>query len=129
VSLNHHRPPNDPSLNDRSLNRYDELLRPREVAEVFGVRTTSIARWAREGRITAVFTPGGHRRYRRADVQALLDADAAAASPADREQDAVRLYEMGWSIRRVAQEFGMSYGAMRRLLIRHVRLRNRHGTG
>jgi excisionase family DNA binding protein len=129
VSLNHHRPPNDPSLNDPSLNRYDELLRPREVAEVFGVRTTSIARWAREGRITAVFTPGGHRRYRRADVQALLDADAAAASPSDREQDAVRLYEMGWSIRWVAQEFGMSYGAMRRLLIRHVRLRNRHGAG
>ncbi|GLY89543.1 helix-turn-helix domain-containing protein [Actinoallomurus iriomotensis] len=117
-------------LNDRPLNPYDDLLRPREVAEIFGVRTTTIARWAREGRITAVPTPGGHRRYHRADVQTLLDARTDAdASPAAREQDAVRLYEMGWSIRRVAQEFGMSYGAMRRLLGRHVRLRDRRRAG
>jgi excisionase family DNA binding protein len=108
----------------------DELLRPREVAELFGVRTTSIARWAREGRLTALLTPGGHRRYRRADVQALLEADEAerARPPVADVRDAVRLYEMGWSIRRVAREFDTSYGAMRRLLGRHVRLRDRGGT-
>ena len=27
----------------------DDLLRPREVARLFGVRTATIARWAREG--------------------------------------------------------------------------------
>jgi excisionase family DNA binding protein len=41
----------------------DDLLTPREVAEMFGVRTTTIARWAREGKLTALHTPGGHRRY------------------------------------------------------------------
>jgi excisionase family DNA binding protein len=63
------------SLND------DDLLRPGEVAQVFGVRTATAARWAREGRLVAVLTPGGHRRYRRADVQALVDAEAAPETP------------------------------------------------
>jgi excisionase family DNA binding protein len=52
----------------------DGLLRPREVAHMFGVRPTTVARWAREGRLTAVRTPGGHRRYRLGEVQKMLDA-------------------------------------------------------
>lgn len=39
------------------------------------------------------------------------------------EADAVRLYDQGWSIRRVAKEFGMGYDEMRRLLSKHVSLR------
>lgn len=105
----------------------DDLLTPREVAEVFGVRTTTIARWARAGRLEAVLTPGGHRRYSRSAVRALLDADGKerlASRPVPSwEQDAVRLYAQGWSIRRVASEFGLGYGAMRRVLRRHVTLR------
>jgi excisionase family DNA binding protein len=53
----------------------DDLMRPREVAEIFGVRTTTIARWAREGRLTPLRTPGGHRRYRRAAILRLLATD------------------------------------------------------
>lgn len=49
----------------------DELLRPCEVAQIFGVRTPTIARWAREGKLPAMETPGGHRRYRRSAVLAL----------------------------------------------------------
>lgn len=41
------------------------LLRPAEVAELFGVRVPTVARWAREGRLGFVLTPGGHRRYPR----------------------------------------------------------------
>jgi excisionase family DNA binding protein len=51
----------------------DRLLTPREVAEVFGVRTTTIALWARDGTLAFLPTPGGHRRYRLCDVRALLD--------------------------------------------------------
>ncbi|WP_141960999.1 MerR family transcriptional regulator [Actinoallomurus bryophytorum] len=50
----------------------EELLRPREVADIFGVRTSTIAQWAREGRLTPLRTPGGHRRYTRTDVQNAL---------------------------------------------------------
>ncbi|GAA4484469.1 hypothetical protein GCM10023191_007670 [Actinoallomurus oryzae] len=106
----------------------DELLKPREVAELFGVRTTTIARWAREGKLSPLRTPGGHRRYSRADIRRIL---AEEATPHEAEQqiaeDAVRLYAQGWSIRQVASKFDYSYGAMRRLLGKHVTLRNRGG--
>ncbi|WP_285572976.1 helix-turn-helix domain-containing protein [Actinoallomurus iriomotensis] len=102
----------------------DDLLRPREVAEMFGVRTTTIARWARDGILSAVATPGGHRRYRRAEITAALRS-VRSSERRRTEQDAVRLYDQGWSIRRVAEEFDMSYGAMRRLLVNNTRLRDR----
>jgi len=105
----------------------DDLLRPREVAEIFGVRTTTIARWAREGRLSPLLTPGGHRRYRRAAILRLLAADQPAPEETLLAQDAARLYEQGWSIRQVAERFGCGYGVMRRLLAAQVRLRDRGG--
>lgn len=104
----------------------DPLLTPREVAAMCEVRTTTVARWSRDGRLTAQRTPGGHRRYRLSDVRALLGADAAAdRQPNGSIADAIRLYDQGWGIRRVAAEFGVSYGVMRRTLGRHVTLRRR----
>jgi excisionase family DNA binding protein len=104
-----------------------DLLTPREVAEIFGVRTTTIARWSREGRLSPIRTPGGHRRYTRAEIRAVLDEDAAVTEQLSWEfaEDAVRLYAQGWSIRQVATRFEVSYGTMRRVLVRHSKLRNR----
>jgi excisionase family DNA binding protein len=111
-----------PTVND------DELLRPREVAELFGVRPTTIARWAREGRLTPLRTPGGHRRYTRSGIRALLTEDPAPDAAENRiAEDAARLYDQGWSIRQVAARFDYGYGAMRRLLRTQVKLRNRGG--
>jgi excisionase family DNA binding protein len=94
----------------------DQLLRQREVAELFGVRTATIARWAREGRLAPFRTPGGHRRYSRDAVLRLLAHDA---TPDEAEQqwaeDAARLHDQGWSIRQVAERFDCGYGAMRRI--------------
>lgn len=106
--------------------RPDDLLRPAEVAELFGVRPPTIARWAREGKLTPFLTPGGHRRYSRTSIQRLLRGEAAP-SEAERQlaEDAARLYDQGWSIRQVAERFNRSYGVMRRLLSRQVTLRNR----
>jgi excisionase family DNA binding protein len=64
----------------------DDLLRPREVAHMFGVRPTTVARWAREGRLAAVRTPGGHRRYLRGEVQKMLDDVGASLSQARGEK-------------------------------------------
>lgn len=108
----------------------DRLLTPREVAELFGVRTTTIARWSNEGRLASFLTPGGHRRYRLADVRALLNEDQQRESDWDQQtvQDAVRLYDQGWSIRQVAQKFDLDYSTMRRLLERNgVRFRRQGG--
>lgn len=107
----------------------DDLLRPREVADLFGVRTSTIARWAREGKLTPLRTLGGHRRYSRQGIRRLLAKDAAL-DQAERQlaEDAARLYDQGWSIRQVAEKFDCGYGAMRHTLRRHATLRNGDGT-
>lgn len=49
-----------------------------EAAAALGVHIDTIKRWTREGKIEARRTAGGHRRYRRADVEALLTSGASA---------------------------------------------------
>lgn len=49
-----------------------------EAASALGVHTDTIKRWTREGKIEALRTPAGHRRYRRSDVEALLTTEASA---------------------------------------------------
>jgi excisionase family DNA binding protein len=63
----------------------DELLTPAEVAAMFRVDPKTVTRWARAGKITAIRTLGGHRRYRSSEVRALLtgtppDAEAQPAA-------------------------------------------------
>jgi excisionase family DNA binding protein len=43
-----------------------------EAADLMGVSVDTLRRWERAGRITAVRTPTGHRRFKRSDVEALL---------------------------------------------------------
>lgn len=51
----------------------DTLLTPGEVAALFRVDPKTVTRWAKAGKITAIRTLGGHRRYRTSEVQRLLD--------------------------------------------------------
>jgi hypothetical protein len=93
---------------------------------MLGVRAATVGFWARTGVLKAALrTPGGQRRYRYADVVAFRGGGDSAPEPNRMEQDAVRLYDQGWPIRRVAEEFGVSYGRMRRILLRHTTLRAR----
>lgn len=103
----------------------DDLLTPREVAEMLGVSPITIYRRAREGQLTPVFTLGGHRRYRRADV--LKAPTEPEAEPDPRGLLAARVYDQGWTIQQVARLFGTSYGAMRRLLHKNTTVRRRGG--
>jgi excisionase family DNA binding protein len=50
----------------------DELMTPGEVAMLFRVDPKTVARWAAAGRLDSVRTPGGHRRFRKSEVRALL---------------------------------------------------------
>lgn len=103
-------------------------MKPREVAELCGVNVATVGLWARTGRLkNDVTTPGGHRRYRVADVRVLLESLTTPVGLAQEqlEIDAARLYEQGWSIRQVADKFNYSYGAMRRILLRRTTLRLR----
>jgi excisionase family DNA binding protein len=48
------------------------LLTPSEVAKLFRVDPKTVTRWAKAGKITAIRTLGGHRRYRQSEVLALM---------------------------------------------------------
>lgn len=50
----------------------DELLSTRDAARLLGVGATSVKRWADAGMLRCVRTPGGHRRFSRAAVEALF---------------------------------------------------------
>lgn len=50
----------------------EELLTPAEVAQMFRVSPKTVTRWARAGRISAVRTLGGHRRFRADEIRKLL---------------------------------------------------------
>ncbi len=49
----------------------DPLLTPRQVARRFAVDPKTVTRWARDGKLPSIRTPGGHRRYRLSVVEAL----------------------------------------------------------
>ena len=50
----------------------EQLLSPGEVAKAFRVDPKTVSRWAQAGKIPSLRTVGGHRRFRRADIEALL---------------------------------------------------------
>jgi excisionase family DNA binding protein len=50
----------------------EELLTPAEVGQMFRVSPKTVTRWARSGRISAVRTLGGHRRFRADEIRGLL---------------------------------------------------------
>ncbi|CAA9238325.1 MAG: Excisionase/Xis, DNA-binding [uncultured Acidimicrobiales bacterium] len=51
----------------------DALLTPAEVAALFRVNPKTVTRWARAGKITAIRTLGGHRRFRSSEIRRCLD--------------------------------------------------------
>jgi excisionase family DNA binding protein len=50
-----------------------DLLTPAEVATLFRVSPKTVTRWARSGKLTALRTLGGHRRFRTSEVKELLE--------------------------------------------------------
>ena len=51
----------------------DALLTPAEVAALFRVNPKTVTRWARAGKITAIRTLGGHRRFRAWEIRRCLE--------------------------------------------------------
>jgi len=50
----------------------ESLLTPAEVAAMFRVDPKTVTRWAKAGKLSAIRTLGGHRRYRESEVKELL---------------------------------------------------------
>jgi excisionase family DNA binding protein len=53
----------------------NDLLTPAEVAVLFRVNPKTVTRWARAGKISSIRTLGGHRRFRRDEIESVLRAE------------------------------------------------------
>ncbi|QXC59966.1 BldC family transcriptional regulator [Aquihabitans sp. G128] len=60
----------------------DVLLTPGEVALLFRVTPKTVTRWAEAGKLPAIRTLGGHRRFRVADVDRVRAEVASRLRPA-----------------------------------------------
>src|ERR1700761_5459445 len=58
-------------VND-TARRDPEWLTLGQAARFLGVAQSTIRKWSDQGRVPAFYTPGGHRRYRRGDLEAFL---------------------------------------------------------
>ncbi len=60
-----------------------------QAAKYLGVAQSTIRKWSDNGRLSAFYTPGGHRRFRRTDLDAFLSR--SGGTPAARSLDGRRL--------------------------------------
>ncbi len=58
-----------------------EWLTLGQAARFLGVAQSTIRKWSDQGRVPAFYTPGGHRRYRRTDLEAFLDRSGPGGKP------------------------------------------------
>ena len=57
-----------------------EWLTLGQAAKYLGVAQSTMRKWSDLGRVSAFYTPGGHRRYRRTDLDQFLDRSGPASS-------------------------------------------------
>jgi excisionase family DNA binding protein len=65
-------PPRDP-ISRRAPTSEPDWLTLGQAAKYLGVAQSTIRKWSDSGRVPAFYTPGGHRRYRRGDLDAFLE--------------------------------------------------------
>jgi excisionase family DNA binding protein len=53
-----------------------------QAAKYLGVAQSTIRKWSDQGRVPAFYTPGGHRRYRRADLDNFLERSGPSSTGA-----------------------------------------------
>src|SRR2546425_5876879 len=66
--MNYQRPPSR-----RAPASEPDWLTLGQAAKFLGVAQSTIRKWSDQGRVPAFYTPGGHRRYRRSDLESFLD--------------------------------------------------------
>lgn len=64
--------------------KHDRLLTIQKVAEILDTHVETLRRWDYDGKLSAVRTPGGHRRYRQSDVDAFMGNASEKSSDEER---------------------------------------------
>jgi excisionase family DNA binding protein len=68
------------TVQNEAFNTSDALLTPSEVAKLFRVNPKTVTRWARAGKLNAIRTLGGHRRFRASEINRCLEEMAGEES-------------------------------------------------
>ena len=58
-----------------------EWLTLGQAARFLGVAQSTIRKWSDQGRVPAFYTPGGHRRYRRSDLETFVERSGPVGKP------------------------------------------------
>jgi excisionase family DNA binding protein len=66
------------AMHDRTELEHNDLLTPTEVAAIFRVNPKTVTRWAQSGKISAIRTLGGHRRFNAAEIMRHLNEQKSA---------------------------------------------------
>jgi excisionase family DNA binding protein len=69
------------TIQDSGLQAPEALLTPSEVAEMFRVNPKTVTRWARAGKLHAIRTLGGHRRFRASEIKRCLEEMSVEENP------------------------------------------------
>jgi excisionase family DNA binding protein len=62
----------------------NQFLNRRQVAALFGVAPSTVTRWAREGLLTAIRTPGGQYRFPAEEMRRLAETHTRAGEESAR---------------------------------------------
>jgi excisionase family DNA binding protein len=62
-----------PGFNRRPSTGEPDWLTLGQAARFLGVAQSTIRKWSDQGRVPAFYTPGGHRRYRRTDLESFVN--------------------------------------------------------
>ncbi len=112
----------EPSLRRTAPAGEPDWLTLGQAAKYLGVAQSTIRKWSDQGRVPAFYTPGGHRRYRKGDLDEFLDQSGPRGSvegggvvlivdddPRLREYVRVNLEMEGYSVREAGSaEEGLS---------------------
>lgn len=62
---------------EKAISSFSDWLSLSEVADVLGIHPSTVRTWADQGRLPVHRTQGGHRRFRRSEVELCMDSQAA----------------------------------------------------
>ena len=71
------------SYRSPATGREPEWLTLGQAAKYLGVAQSTIRKWSDVGRVPAFYTPGGHRRYRRSDLDVFLERSGPGGKTKD----------------------------------------------
>jgi excisionase family DNA binding protein len=105
----------------------DRWLTLKEASDLLGVHPTTLRTWADQGQVAVARTPGGHRRFRRSDIERLLqperqdDNSTTVLTPAETSADIAISH-----VRRDISQLNAFRGADLAILSEQDRLRFQH---